>query len=104
MLARILSTSSYGATGEIPPVLVIRIVPSQSFSVRTPMAASSSPMMLTSAISGTLESVKSPSASNVAAISFSTEFFAPGIATSPWRGPDRRIRIRSSFMASFSMP
>ena len=53
----------------------------------TPMAPSSSPMMSTSVIRGTLVSTWRPSASRQAAISLSTEFLAPPARTVPDRGP-----------------
>ena len=64
--------------------------------MRTPIASSSSPMIVTSAMSGTLDRVNSPSASSVMAISLSTEFFAPGTRTSPRSGALRRTTMRSS--------
>ena len=53
----------------------------------TPMAPSSSPMMSTSVMRGTLVSTWVPSASRQAAISLSTEFLAPPARTVPSRGP-----------------
>ena len=44
-------------------------------------------MIATSAMSGTLVNTYSPSASRVAAISFSTEFLAPGTLIVPSSGP-----------------
>ena len=58
-----------------------------------PIAASSSPMIATSTISGTLVSSYSPSARIVAAISLSTEFLAPGTSIVPCSSPTRRTRI-----------
>ena len=54
--ARMRSTSSYGATGVRSPALVIRSRPGAGTSVRMPMAASSSAMIVTSTIVGTLVS------------------------------------------------
>ena len=56
-------------------------------------------MMATSAMAGTFDRWYTPSASNVAAISLSTEFLAPGTTTSPCRGAARRITIRSESIA-----
>ena len=42
-------------------------------------------MMRTSAMSGTFETVETPGASSVAAMSLRTEFFAPRTVTSPCR-------------------
>ena len=61
---------------------------------RTPIAPSSSHMMPTSSMPGTLVSRYSPSARIVAAISLSTEFLAPGTRTEPESGPLRRATIR----------
>ncbi len=60
-------------------------------------------MIVTSAMSGTLVSVYSPSASSVIAISLSTEFFAPGTCTSPRNGALCRTMIRSSPSTALSM-
>ena len=94
--ARIRSTSSYGATGTSRPSLMSRIAPPPSTTVRTPIAPSSSLMIATSAMSGTLVSRYSPSASSDAAISFRTEFFAPGTVISPSSGDERRTMMRGS--------
>ena len=85
--ARIRSTSSYGATGVRSPLLVRTSRPRSGATIDTPIAPSSSPMIDTSTISGTLPSSNDPSVSSVAAISFSTEFLAPGTTTSPASGP-----------------
>ena len=53
-------------------------------------------MHSTSTMRGTLRRTYSPSASNVAAISLSTEFFAPPISTVPGSGPDGRTTIWST--------
>ena len=50
-------------------------------------------MISTSMMSGTLDSSYTPSAINVAAINFSTEFFAPGTTTVPFSGPERCTTI-----------
>ena len=63
-------------------------------SIDRPIAPSRSAMIDTSTISGTLASSNDPSVSNVAAISFSTEFLAPGTTTSP--AADRRGGRRST--------
>src|SRR5512134_640556 len=55
----------------------------------------SSHIVGTSAIPGTFVSSCTPSASNDAAMSLSTEFFAPGRLTRPVRGPLRWATIRS---------
>ena len=67
------------------PRLVMVIEPSASNVVDTPIAASRSLMMVTSTMLGTFDRRYTPSASNVAAISFSTEFLAPGTTTVPRR-------------------
>src|SRR6056297_3404267 len=85
--ARIRSTSSYGATGVRSPVSVSSRRSRVGRSMRTPIASSRSPMMPTSAMSGTLVISKVPSVSSVAAINLSTEFLAPGTATVPASGP-----------------
>jgi MFS family permease len=51
-------------------------------------------------MSGTFDSSVAPSTSNAAAISFSTEFFAPGTTTAPASGPDARTTIASSAVAA----
>ena len=56
-------------------------------------------MIATSAIAGTFDSRYLPSASSVAAISFNTEFFAPGTTTWPCRGAAPRMTIRSESTA-----
>ena len=98
--ARIRSTSSYGATGVMSPRFVIVIEPSAPNVVDTPIAANRSLMMLTSAMAGTLDSRYTPSASSVAAMSFRTEFLAPGTTTAPCSGTARRMTIRSDSMAN----
>ena len=60
-----------------------------------PIDVSRSLMQSTSAMAGTLPSTYRPSASAVAAISFSTEFLAPPTVTVPDSGPDRRTTIGS---------
>ncbi len=90
------STSSYGATDVIAPVFTITRWPGAGRLVVTPIAASRSLMIVTSAMSGTLVMWCSPSANSVAAISFSTEFFAPGTTTSPRSGPDWPTTITAS--------
>ena len=81
--ARIRSTNSNGAIGVILPVLVSNNSCASRRCVDMPSVSSNSHIVLTSAMSGTLVRRNSPSASNVAAISLSTEFFAPGTCTSP---------------------
>ena len=62
-------------------------------------------MMVTSAIAGTLVISNVPSVSNVAAISLSTEFFAPGTTTLPESGPSpRRAMTDASGSAQGSWP
>ena len=56
---------------------------------------SRSPMIVTSAMSGTLVRWNVPSVSNVVAISFSTEFLAPGTVTVPESGPLPLTRMAS---------
>ncbi|CAB4777631.1 unannotated protein [freshwater metagenome] len=60
-------------------------------------------MMSTSAISGTFVIVVLPVASNEAAMSFRTEFFAPVILTSPrsWAPPTTRKRSRDAMGAVY---
>jgi hypothetical protein len=53
----------------------------------SPIAPSSSDMMPTSAMAGTLVISNTPSAMRLAAINLSTEFLAPGTTTSPSSGP-----------------
>ena len=91
--ARIRSTSSYGATGdELAAVASSRSRPGDRRRDVTPIAASSSPMIDTSTMSGTLVSSYSPSARRLAAISLSTEFLAPGTSIVPSSWPTRRTR------------
>ena len=63
-------------------------------------------------MSGTLTNSNVPSVSNVVAISFSTEFFAPGTWTVPLIGPEPRttnvsvsapVLITPSMLAPWSM-
>ena len=61
-----------------------------------PIDRSSCDMMSTSMIPGTLVNVNSPSARTVAAMSFNTEFFAPGTRTSPSSGPSWSMRMTGS--------
>jgi len=49
-------------------------------------------------MAGTLVSTYSPSARSVAAISLSTEFFAPGTLTEPDNGPLRRTTMRGDWI------
>ena len=79
-------------------------VPAPGCCVRTPRAASSSPMIATSSIAGTLVSSYSPSASRLAAISLSTAFFAPGTRIVPSSGPRWRIVIWSARSRLAPMP
>ena len=97
--ARIRSTSSYGATGTMLPVLTSSSRPGAGRVIVTPMAVSRSPMMATSAMSGTFESWYVPSASRLVAISLRTEFLAPGTVTTPSRGPLPRTTIVSPWCA-----
>src|SRR5437016_12265049 len=53
-------------------------------------------MSSTSAMRGTLRSMKRPSAIRLAAISLRAEFLAPSIRTGPSRGPLGRTMIRST--------
>ena len=62
----------------------------------TPMAASTSAMISTSVIRGTLTNTCRPSASRQAAMSFSTEFLAPPARTVPERGPLELTTNRST--------
>ena len=93
--ARIRSTSSYGAMGTRSPSFSRISCPGSGQRVRTPRAASNSPMIATSSIAGTLVSSYFPSASRLAAINLSTAFFAPGTRIVPSSGPRWRIVIWS---------
>src|SRR3984885_11331971 len=60
------------------------------------MPRSTSDMVSTSEMRGTLESTLQPSARRQAAISLSAEFFAPPALTVPWSGPLGRTTISST--------
>jgi hypothetical protein len=62
-------------------------------------------MISTSSMTGTFVSRCRPSARSVAAISLSTEFFAPGTVTSPLSGPLVEVTMTSSPAGEpFDMP
>ena len=57
------------------------------------MARSTSAMVSTSSMRGTLDSTVQPSASRQATMSFSAEFFAPPAVTVPDSGPEGSTTI-----------
>ena len=91
--ARMRSASSKGATGVMAPLFTISMCWPTSPAgagwkvMRNPTAVRRSAMMSTSTMTGAFVKRYRPSASNVAAISFKTEFLAPGTVTSPAKGP-----------------
>jgi hypothetical protein len=100
--ARIFSTRWYGASGFTFSAQWITSVLGPPHSTLDPRATRTSDIQSTSAIRGTLCTTYSPGASTVAAISFNTEFFAPEMEISPWRGCPERMTI--SFISPVCSP
>ena len=107
MEARIFCTRSYGATCDCTAVVSMVMVPSSN-STTAPRYSSTSRMVRTSWMSGTLCRTLVPEASSEAAMSLSAEFFAPATATCPARAAPaadqkaRLVSVRSHAGAQFS--
>src|SRR6201996_2073770 len=101
MLARIVLTRSYGASGVLSPLASTTTSSTRPPSVSapqltsTPMLRISLSTVATSCSRGTLCSVTGPGTSSAAHSSGSAAFLAPEIVTSPWRRRPPRIRSLS---------
>jgi hypothetical protein len=84
--ARMVETSSYGASGLVTRRTQIRVLPSASSAVSPPSFSSSDRMVRTSASAGTFSRITGSAVSSAAASAGSAAFLAALVATSPRRG------------------